>query len=80
MEYCRNKMRIRVANYMAIATVIGCIAMIYSGKKAAGRGEFVAKKNLDWHNQYNTVNAEDEKKEEWMLLFKKMSTQNFRME
>lgn len=59
MEYCRNKMRIRVANYMAIATVIACIAMIWSGKKAAQRGEFVAKKNLDWHNQYNMVNSGD---------------------
>lgn len=62
MEYCRNKMRIRVANYMAIATVIGCIVMIYSGKKAASRGEFVAKKNLDWHNQYNTADDDEKKK------------------
>lgn len=63
MEYCRNKMRIRVANYMAIGTVIACIAMIYSGKQAAKRGEGMAKKNMDWHNQYNTVDTVvDEKK------------------
>lgn len=61
MEYCRNKMRIRVANYMALATIIGCFIMIYSGKKAASRGEFVAKQNLDWHNQYNTVTDESKK-------------------
>lgn len=54
-------MRIRVANYMALATIIGCFIMIYSGKKAASRGDFVAKQNLDWHNQYNTV-SDNEKK------------------
>lgn len=63
MEYCRNKMRIRVANYMAIATIIGCIVMIYSGKKAAkSGGEGVAQRNLDWHNQYNQANVDDDKK------------------
>lgn len=63
MEYCRNKMRIRIANYMAIATVVGCIVMIYSGKKAAQRGEYVAKQNLDWHNQYNVQSETSDKKE-----------------
>lgn len=62
MEYCRNKMRIRIANYMAVATVVGCILMIWSGKRAAKRGENMANKNLDWHNQYNTRNADEEPK------------------
>lgn len=48
-------MRIRIANYMALGTIVACIVMVYSGKKAAKRGEFVTKQNLDWHNQYNTV-------------------------
>lgn len=64
MEYCRNKMRIRVANYMALATILGCFIMIYSGKKAASRGEFVAKQNLDWHNQYNTEAESAENKKQ----------------
>lgn len=62
MEYCRNKMRIRVANYMAIGTVIACILMIYSGKQAAQRGESVGKRNIDWHNQYNAENTDQEPK------------------
>lgn len=51
-----------MANYMAIGTVIACIAMIYSGKQAAKRGEGMAKKNLDWHNQYNSVDTVVEEK------------------
>ncbi|XP_058463233.1 UPF0389 protein CG9231 [Malaya genurostris] len=53
MERCRNQVRIKVANYMMIATAIGCIIMILSGKGAQERGESVQKMNLDWHKEYN---------------------------
>lgn len=53
MERCRNQVRIKVANYMMLATVIGCIIMIISGKQAQERGDTVQKMNLDWHKEYN---------------------------
>lgn len=53
MERCRNQVRIKMANYMMLATVIGCIIMIISGKKAQERGDSVQKMNLDWHKEYN---------------------------
>lgn len=53
MERCRNQVRIKLANYMMIATAFGCILMILSGKNAQERGESVQKMNLDWHKEYN---------------------------
>lgn len=53
MERCRNQVRIKIANYMMLATAIGCVIMIVSGKRAQERGETVQKMNLDWHKEYN---------------------------
>lgn len=53
MERCRNQVRIKIANYMMLATAIGCIIMVISGKKAQERGDSVQKMNLDWHKEYN---------------------------
>lgn len=53
MERCRNQVRIKMANYMMLATVIGCIIMVISGKQAQERGDTVQKMNLDWHKEYN---------------------------
>lgn len=53
MERSRNRIRIRLANIMMFATVIGCVLMVISGKAAQGRGESVTKQNLDWHKQFN---------------------------
>ncbi|KAL1381576.1 hypothetical protein pipiens_013362 [Culex pipiens pipiens] len=53
MERCRNQVRIKIANYMMLATAIGCVIMIMSGKRAQKRGETVQKMNLDWHKEYN---------------------------
>ncbi|XP_055609394.1 UPF0389 protein CG9231 [Uranotaenia lowii] len=53
MERCRNQVRIKIANYMMVATALGCILMIISGKRALERGESVQKMNLDWHKEYN---------------------------
>lgn len=46
-------MRIRVANILMALTAIGCCFMVYSGKKAAERGDTVQKRNLEWHKTYN---------------------------
>lgn len=53
MEKARNKARIKIANYMMAATVLACIGMVISGKKAAERGETIAKMNVDWHKEIN---------------------------
>lgn len=53
MERARNKFRIKICNYMILATILGCIAMIVTGKKKAERGETVSKMNMDWHKKYN---------------------------
>lgn len=53
VERARSKMRIRVANIMMALTLVGCVFMIYSGKKARDRGESVQQYNLEWHKKYN---------------------------
>ncbi|XP_014244411.1 UPF0389 protein CG9231 [Cimex lectularius] len=53
IEKAKSKARIKVANYMMLATVIACFYQIWSGKRALERGETVAKMNLDWHKKIN---------------------------
>lgn len=53
MEKTRSRARIKISNYMMVATVLACIGVAYSGKKAAERGESVQKMNLDWHKEIN---------------------------
>lgn len=62
IEKARNKARIRIANYMIVATIIGCIGCIISGKRAASRGESVQKSNMAWHEQYYAKVQEAESK------------------
>lgn len=52
MERCRNRMRIKIANYMMAATIIACLGMVYVGKKKREKGETVESINLRWHQQY----------------------------
>lgn len=59
VERARNRMRIRIANYMMAATALACLAMVYFGKQAAQRGESVAQQNIEWHRKIN----EEAKKE-----------------
>lgn len=57
---------------MVVATVVGCIVMIVSGKRAAKRGESVQKTNLDWHKKYNEeMNAKEEAKakKNWLDMY-----------
>lgn len=50
-----------MCNYMIVATILGCIAMVVSGKQAAKRGESVSQMNLDWHKKYNEEGTDIEK-------------------
>jgi beta-lactamase regulating signal transducer with metallopeptidase domain len=59
MDKARNRIRIRLANIMMVLTAIGCVLMIFSGKKAAERGETVSKMNTEWHEEYNRKAAEE---------------------
>ena len=54
MEMAKNKARIKIANYMILATIVACVIMAISGKRAAKRGESVSKMNLDWHKQHES--------------------------
>lgn len=51
MDKARNKARIYTNLLMGAATILACIAMIISGKRAAKRGESVQKMNVDWHKK-----------------------------
>lgn len=53
LERARNKARIKINIWMCVATLFGCLGMIYSGKKARERGESVSKMNEDWHKKHN---------------------------
>ncbi|GIY82400.1 UPF0389 protein GA21628 [Caerostris darwini] len=53
MEKVRNKTRIKLNIYFCIVTAFVCLLMVYSGKKAAERGESVRKMNVQWHEEQN---------------------------
>lgn len=57
MERARNLMRIRIANIMMVLTLVGCLAMVWSGKKARERGETVEKQNILWHQRFEQEEA-----------------------
>lgn len=57
----RSVVRIKVANYTMLLIVLGCIAMIITGKRARDRGESIEQRNLDWHKKY-AEGKEDEVK------------------
>ncbi|KAL1109905.1 hypothetical protein AAG570_014139 [Ranatra chinensis] len=51
LEKARNKARIRVSNYMMVLTLIACVGVAISGRRAAERGESLSQRTLDWHKQ-----------------------------
>ncbi|GFY60316.1 UPF0389 protein GA21628 [Trichonephila inaurata madagascariensis] len=53
MEKVRNKSRIKLNIIFCFITAAVCIVMIFSGKKAAERGESVRKMNIQWHEEQN---------------------------
>ncbi|XP_022201838.2 UPF0389 protein GA21628 [Nilaparvata lugens] len=62
LYHCKNKCRIKAANGLMVATVIGCLVAVYMGKQARARGETVAKMNLDWHKEVNRKMDEEEER------------------
>lgn len=62
MERCRNRMRIKIANYMMLATALGCLSMVFLGKRAAERGETIGKLNLEWHKEMEAIDKEKKAK------------------
>ena len=57
MEKAKSKTRIRVTTIMMVLTALGCIVMIYSGKKSHAKGESLQKMNQEWHKKYSEENA-----------------------
>ncbi|XP_075216937.1 UPF0389 protein CG9231 [Lycorma delicatula] len=51
LDKAKNKMRIKVSNYSIVATLIACMFMMASGRRAQQRGESLQKMNLDWHKE-----------------------------
>ncbi|XP_013857663.1 protein FAM162B [Austrofundulus limnaeus] len=47
IDAARDKMRIKVANGMIVLTLIGCVVMVISGKRAAARHESLVAYNLE---------------------------------
>lgn len=61
IEKGKSRMRIRVANASIVLTLLGCAAMVWSGKRAHRRGESISGMNKEWHRKYNEEQAEKEK-------------------
>lgn len=51
MKKAKDVFRIRVNLIMIGITVLLCIVYIYSGRKAAERGESVVRQNRLWHSE-----------------------------
>ncbi|KAG8448335.1 hypothetical protein GDO86_015429 [Hymenochirus boettgeri] len=51
LSAARNKVRIKVCYAMIIATVIGCIAMVISGKKALKEEHTLLHRNIERRNK-----------------------------
>lgn len=62
MEKTRNKIRIRVANIMMAGTLVICLLVAISGKRARDSGDSVQKRNLDWHKQLKEESIAMDKK------------------
>lgn len=54
----RSVVRIKVANYTMFVIILGCIAMVITGRRARDRGETIMQRNLDWHQKYSEGNGE----------------------
>lgn len=62
MERARNRMRIKIANIMMLATALACLGMVMAGKKKREQGVSVEKMNLEWHRQVQEEEASREAK------------------
>ncbi|XP_050524493.1 UPF0389 protein GA21628 isoform X3 [Daktulosphaira vitifoliae] len=55
----RSIIRIKVANITMLLVLVGCVAMIVSGKRARERGETISDRNLEWHKRYTKGDEEE---------------------
>ncbi|XP_047497660.1 UPF0389 protein CG9231-like [Penaeus chinensis] len=53
LERARNKARIKINIWMGVATLLGCVYMIWSGKKAHREGQSLLNMNVEWHRRVN---------------------------
>ncbi len=67
MEKSRNIIRIKTNLAIIGLVVIGAFLAAWSGKNAAGQGESLQKKNLEWHKSYNEEKNKQEKT--WIWLY-----------
>ncbi|KAK9507580.1 hypothetical protein O3M35_007406 [Rhynocoris fuscipes] len=51
IDKAKNIVRIKISNYMILATIVACIIFAIRGRRAAERGETISKMNLDWHKK-----------------------------
>lgn len=58
MEKAKSKARIRLVNYMMLATAFACLIVVISGKAAHQRGESVQQANMEWHRRINEMAQE----------------------
>ncbi|KAL8202571.1 UNVERIFIED_CONTAM: hypothetical protein K2H54_019089 [Gekko kuhli] len=47
VDAARNKVRVRISYLMIALTILGCVAMVISGKRAVGRHESLTSINLE---------------------------------
>jgi hypothetical protein len=59
LDTALNKVRIKVAIYMMIGTVLGAAVAIYSGKKAASRGDSLARRGEEYHSKLREEAAKE---------------------
>ncbi|KAK4307061.1 hypothetical protein Pmani_021153 [Petrolisthes manimaculis] len=62
LDRAQNKARIKINLMMVAATLLACLTMVYSGKRAQEAGESVVKMNEDWHKAINKEAEEAKKK------------------
>ncbi|XP_063238066.1 UPF0389 protein CG9231 [Bacillus rossius redtenbacheri] len=51
LDMALNKMRVKISIYMMGATVLGCFAFVFAGKRMAKEGDSLAKRTIDHHAQ-----------------------------
>ncbi|KAL3279184.1 hypothetical protein HHI36_016697 [Cryptolaemus montrouzieri] len=58
MERARNRMRIKIANYMMAATALGCLLMVVLGKRDQAKGISVGQMAENWHEGLKKESSE----------------------
>lgn len=59
LDTALNKVRVKIAIYLMIATAVGAGAAVYSGKKAAQRGDSLARRGEEYHRKLREEGAKE---------------------